>query len=138
MPPTIELEADAATGLELPSARAAAPPGQRYTLRPDDQPVLTLRASVPETEAERFIADALHDIRVFMQEHHVTAAGPPFSICRPHGTTVDIEAGWPTATNAPAGTSRIHSGSLPRSLTGPRPRPNPIDEAERRRYALQP
>ena len=106
MSSTIELEQDAATG----------------SLLSDDQPVLSMRASVPRPEAESFIAGALHDVRVFMHEHHVTAAGPPFSICRPDGATVDIEAGWPTAANPPAGTDRIHSGSLPRSLTGQRDR----------------
>ena len=45
-------------------------------------------------------------------------AGPPFSICRPHGSEVDVEAGWPTA--APLnGTGRIHGGSVPRSLLEP-------------------
>ena len=48
-------------------------------------------------------------------------AGPPFSICRPHGSEVDVEAGWPTA--APLnGTGRIHGGSVPRSLLEPETR----------------
>jgi hypothetical protein len=104
-----QLEEDAATGLELPAGRAA-----------PDQPVLSVRGSVPKAEAERFIADALRDIRVFMQEHDVAPAGPPFTICRPRGSCLDVEAGWPTAVKCLAGSSRIHAGLLPRSLTGPR------------------
>jgi hypothetical protein len=99
-------------GGSSPSDTDIATPG------PHDQPVLSIRASVPETEAATFIADALHDVRVYMQEHHVQPAGPPFSICRARETQVDVEAGWPTA--APlAGTGRIHGGALPRSLLEP-------------------
>jgi len=88
--------------------------------RTDDQPILSTRAVVPRPDAEAFIAASLHDIRVFMQEHHIAAAGPPFSVCRPRGGDLDIEVGWPTATKALAGTGRIHAGSLPRSLAGTR------------------
>jgi hypothetical protein len=101
---TIDLE-----GLDVQSVRTA-----------PDQPVLSIRGSVPKAEAERFIAEALHDIRVFMQEHDVTPSGPPFSICRPRESGLDVEAGWPTAVKPVGGSSRIHAGSLPRSLTGPR------------------
>lgn len=80
-----------------------------------DQPILSVRGAVPETDAGAFIAEALHDIRAYMQEHHISSAGPPFSICRPRGSSVDVEAAWPTA-GAVAGTSRIHAGSIPRSL----------------------
>lgn len=100
MPTTIELEEDAARVLEPSPMRAA--------------PILSIRASVPKTEAESFIADALRDIRTYLQEHNVSPAGPPFSICRPCGSEVDIEAGWPTATTL-TGTSRIHGGALPSS-----------------------
>jgi hypothetical protein len=80
-----------------------------------DQPILSIRASVPGADACGFIADALRDVRAFMQEHRIRAAGAPFSICRPHGAAVDIEVGWPTAGPA-TGTGRIHAGSLPGSL----------------------
>ncbi len=102
----------------------------------DEQQVLSIRDLVPKEDAQRFIADALHDIRVFMQEHDLAPAGPPFSICRLRGDDLDLEAGWPTATKPLAGTSRIHSGSLPRALTGPRARPSVGDAAERRAYVL--
>jgi hypothetical protein len=102
MPTTIELEEDAARVLEPSPPRAA--------------PILSIRASVPKSEAESFIADALHDIRTYLQEHDVSPAGPPFSICRPRGSEVDIEAGWPTARQL-AGTRRIHGGALPSSFT---------------------
>lgn len=102
MPATIELPEDATAAFELP--------------------VLSIRALVSEGESERFIAEALRDVRVFMQAHHISATGPPFAICRPDGDDVDIEAGWPTGTKTLASTSRIHSGSLPRSLTGPQAR----------------
>lgn len=92
----------------------------RPGLAAPDQRVLSIRGSVPKAQADRFIAEALHEIRDFMHEHDVTASGPPFSICRPHGNSLDIEAGWPTAGKPQAGTSRIHAGLLPRSLTGPR------------------
>lgn len=87
-------------------------------MSPHIQPILSIRASVDGADADAFVAGALRDIRVYMQEHHVPPAGPPFSICRPRGETVDVEAGWPTARPLP-GTSRIHSGALPSSLTGP-------------------
>lgn len=98
----------------------------------DEQQVLSIRDLVAKEDAQWFIAAALHDIRVFMQEHALSPAGPPFSICRPRGDDLDIEAGWPTATKPLASTSRIHSGSLPRALTGPRARPSMGDAAERR------
>jgi hypothetical protein len=100
---------------------------QRYTLQSADQPVLSIRGSVPRAKADRFIAEALHDIRVFMREHDVTPAGPPFSICRSRGSSLDVEAGWPTAVKPPAGSTRIHVGSLPRSLTGPRGAVNSVE-----------
>lgn len=103
----------------------------------NEQQVLSIRHQVPREDAQRFIADALHDIRVFMEEHDVSAAGPPFSICRPRGDTLDIEAGWPTATKPLPGTSRIHSGSLPRTLTGPRERPNADNAVEGCEYVLE-
>ena len=84
-----------------------------------DQPILSIRAAVPKEDAERFISDALHEIRVFMQESQISASGPPFSICRPRENELDIEAGWPTVSRPPAGTGRIHGGSVPRSYTGP-------------------
>lgn len=88
------------------------------TAGPYDQPVLSIRASISKADAAEFIADALHDVRAYMHEHHLQAAGPPFSICRTSGTKIDIEVGWPT-TEPGGGTSRIHGGVLPRSLVGP-------------------
>lgn len=129
MPTTIKLESATPTRRELPFAPAARAARRESTLRAADQPILSIRASVPKAEAPRFIAGALHDIRVFMQEHAVAAAGPPFSICRPRGSDLDIEAGWPTTTEPLAGTSRIHNGTLPRSFTGPR------DSAQMRPHA---
>ncbi|HUZ16563.1 MAG TPA: hypothetical protein VMU72_10385 [Gaiellaceae bacterium] len=82
-----------------------------------EQPILSIRATVPELEADAFTAEALHDVRVYMQEHDVAPAGPPFSIRRPRGDEVDVEAGWPTA-GPLSGTTRIHSGLIPRSLAG--------------------
>jgi hypothetical protein len=91
---------------------------QRSTERPHDQPVLSIRASVPESEAGEFVAGALHDIRVYLQEHHERPAGPPFSIRWPAGRAMDIEAGLPTEARLP-GSGRIHGGALPRSLLEP-------------------
>lgn len=84
-----------------------------------EQPILSIRGTVPEPEADAFAAEALHDVRVYMQEHGVAPAGPPLSIRRQRGDEVDIDAGWPTASLL-AGTSRIHSGLVPHSLAGHR------------------
>jgi hypothetical protein len=86
--------------------------------RPEDQPVLSVRGTTSEGEAESFIADALRDVRVYLQEHHIETVGPPFSICRPRGDEIDVEAGWPLAAPLP-GTGRIHGGAIPRSLLEP-------------------
>jgi hypothetical protein len=85
---------------------------------PGTQPTLSIRATVSKDDVSEFIAAALHDIRAYMEEHHATVAGPPFSICRGSGSTFDVEAGWPVA-QAIAGTSRIHSGTLPTALVRP-------------------
>lgn len=82
-----------------------------------EQPILSIRATVPALEADAFTEEALHDVRVYMQEHDVAPAGPPFAIRRQRGDDVDIEAGWPIA-GPLTGTSRIHSGLVPRSLAG--------------------
>jgi hypothetical protein len=93
--------------------------------RPDNQPVLSIRASVPPNRAAQFVAEALHDVRAYMQEHHATAAGPPFSICRRSGgADIDVEAGWPVVT-AVASTNRIHSGALPDALLRRHATPDP-------------
>jgi hypothetical protein len=118
LPTSTELQEDAATGFEARYAQASAAARHERIPQHDDQPILSIRDSVPEAEAEKFIADALHDIRVFMQEHDLRPAGPPFSLCRARGGNLDIEAGWPTAGQPHVGTSRVHGGSLPRSLTG--------------------
>jgi hypothetical protein len=86
--------------------------------RLDQQAILSVRACVREEEAEAFIANTLHDVRAYMQEHHVQPAGPPFSISRPRDGAIDIEAGWPIAKAVP-GTGRIHGGALPRSFLEP-------------------
>ena len=85
---------------------------------PGTQPTLSIRATVSKDDVSEFIATALHDIRTYMQEHHATVAGPPFSICRGSGSTFDVEAGWPVE-QAISGTSRIHSGTLPTALVRP-------------------
>jgi hypothetical protein len=78
-----------------------------------EQPALSIRARVHDEDAAQFIRDALRDIRAYMQEHHVNAAGPPFSICLPvPPDRLDIEAGWPLEVPVD-GTGRIHSSSLP-------------------------
>ncbi len=87
-----------------------------------EQPILSVRATLPEEQADAFVAEALRDVRVYMQEHDVAPAGPPFSIVRSCGSEVDVEAGWPTASLL-SGTSRIHSGTVPRSLVGRRSAP---------------
>lgn len=110
-----ELGEDTATGYRNPAALAT--PGARHQRTSANQPVLSIRGAVPKEEDRAFIAEALHDIRLFMHEHEIPPAGPPFSICEPRGSYLEIEAGWPTSTQA-LGTSRIHSGSLPRSLAG--------------------
>jgi hypothetical protein len=81
----------------------------------DDQPVLSIRTSVPTEQAAATIAEALRDIRSYLEEHHETPTGPPFSICHAQEDAVDIEAGWPTVRPL-GGSGRIHSGLLPRSL----------------------
>jgi hypothetical protein len=93
---------------------AAAAPRHRPLSQSDEQQVLSIRGLVAEEDAQRFIADALHDIRVFMQEHDLSPAGPPFSIHHLRGDDLDIEAGWPTATRPLAGTSRIRRSRAPR------------------------
>ena len=113
MPTTIEIEDEVAVGIELASEPAAPLARHKETA----QPVLSVRASVRKSEARTFIAGALHDIRLFMHEHDVEPAGPPFSICTPHGRDLDIEAGWPTLRPL-IGTNRIHAGALPPSLIG--------------------
>ena len=85
---------------------------------PGTQPTLSIRATVSKGDVSEFIATALHDIRAYMQEHHATVAGPPFTICRGSGSTFDVEAGWPVE-QAISGTSRIHSGTLPTALVRP-------------------
>lgn len=89
---------------------------RRDPARAGDQTVLSIRATVARADCERFVAEALHDIRVYLQEHDVAPSGPPFSVSRPSGRDLDIEAGWPTAQPL-RGTSRIHAGALPGSLT---------------------
>lgn len=83
-----------------------------------DDPVLSIRGRIPAGEADAFIADALRDIRAYMHEHHLEAAGPPFAIRRPLGSELDVEAGWPTGAPVP-GAGRIHGGALPHSLLEP-------------------
>ncbi len=118
MPTTTADKKAAPTATGPAAARTAPALGRELTPQSDDQPLLSIRASVPAADADTFIAAALHDIRVYLQEHHVTPAGPPFSICRRRGSMLDVEAGWPTAKPL-AGTGRIRSGALPRLLTGP-------------------
>jgi hypothetical protein len=77
-------------------------------------PVLSTRAAVDETETERFVADALDEIRAYMHGREIEPAGPPFAITHPGGLegTVDVEAGW-LLDRPVAGERRIHGGTLP-------------------------
>jgi hypothetical protein len=103
---------------ETPASRHDAAPR-----RSGNRPVLSIRASVPADRAAEFVAAALADIRAYIQEHHATVSGAPFSICRDSGGgTIDVEAGWPVVEPV-AGTNRIHSGMLPGSLLHSSARP---------------
>jgi hypothetical protein len=87
-----------------------------------ERAVVTIRARVRADASDDFIAEALRDIRAYLQEHHTRPIGPPFAICQPCGSgQLDVEAGWPIPQPIP-GTSRIHTGTVPtalaRSLTG--------------------
>jgi hypothetical protein len=115
-----ELEDHAPLGLELdfPWASPMSNVRPRSARSLSDEPVLSIRARVPTDQASVFVTDALHAIRVYLQEHHVQPAGPPFSISRPSGAECDIEAGWPTTVPV-QGSGRIHGGALPRSLLQP-------------------
>lgn len=129
MPTAAPPEPDATTGREPPTAPAASRTLHLRSMPLDFQPILSIRASVPTADANEFIADALRDIRAYLEEHHISPAGPPFSICRPSGSSLDVEAGWPTERPC-TGTSRIHAGAHPRSLTGPQSRPHPVEPPE--------
>ncbi len=122
MPTTTRLQGGELAELEQLSARAAPAVGQPHNVSSASQPILSIRATVPAAGAEEFIAEALHAVRAYMQEHHVRPVGPPFSICRPRGSSVDVEAGWPTAKPL-TGTGRIHGGALPAALGGMRSEP---------------
>jgi hypothetical protein len=112
--PTVQR--DPSSGTRVPRHDAAA-------RSPDNQPILSIRASVPAERAAEFIAAALGDIRAYIHEHHAAVAGAPFSICRDSGGgTIDVEAGWPVVEPV-AGTSRIHGGMLPGSLAPSPARP---------------
>ena len=79
-------------------------------------PVLSIRSRVHERDAAGFIAQALGDIRAYMQEHHAFPAGPPITISRTcNAEGIDVEAGWPVIEPI-SGTNRIHSGALPSAL----------------------
>ena len=80
------------------------------------QPVLTIRARVPESVLPIFVSVALHRIRLYMGEHDLAIAAPPFTVTRPSPErgVVDVEAGWPTTSLAP-GSGSIHGGMLPRN-----------------------
>jgi hypothetical protein len=118
IPPVVEESVLSETELEPAWASAGRTVRHLFARRPEDQPVLSIRATISERDAESFIIDALRDVRVYMQERDIRPVGPPFSICRPRGNEVDIEAGWPLA--APlSGRGRIHGGAIPRSLLEP-------------------
>jgi hypothetical protein len=81
-----------------------------------ERAVLTIRARVRAAAAHEFIAEALRDVRAYLEEHHARPIGPPFSICRACGRgELDVEAGWPITKPVP-GTTRIHTGTLPTAL----------------------
>lgn len=100
---------EATTTAARPACRSASPTDSL-------QPVLTIRAKVPESAVPVFVSDALHRIRLYMGEHEVAIAAPPFTVTRPSSErgVVDAEAGWPTVGLA-SGSGSIHGGMLPRS-----------------------
>ena len=81
------------------------------------QPVITKRGQVATDDSNRFIRDALEDVRAYMHEHELDPAGPPFAICTPAAEPglVDVEAGWPLDQIA-QGAGAIHSATLPRAV----------------------
>ena len=80
------------------------------------QRVLSIRSRVERAQVPSFIHDALGEIRVYIEEHHVDVQGPPFSISRQTGGHgLDVEVGWPVGL-APGGTGRIAYRELPAGL----------------------
>lgn len=78
------------------------------------QPVISRRGHVSADDSNRFIRQALEDIRAYMREHDLDPAGPPFAICTPTGRPglIDIETGWPLDQIA-QGAGAIHGATLP-------------------------
>jgi hypothetical protein len=79
------------------------------------QPVLTIRGCVEAPKVPAFIREALHEIRVYIEDQRVEVRGEPFSVI--HSTSaagVDVEAGWPVSESA--GTGRISPGAMPLCL----------------------
>ena len=78
------------------------------------QPVISKRGQVAADDSNRFIREALEDVRAYMHEHDLDPAGPPFAMCIPTAKPglVDVEAGWPIDRIA-QGAGAIHSATLP-------------------------
>jgi hypothetical protein len=122
MTPTVPVERirrrhDASARAWIPEGGRISDPGyDRSPSQPDAlQPVLSIRACVERAEVPSFIRDALGEIRVHIEDHHIEVQGSPFSICHPTSRhRVDVEAGWPVG--QAVGTDQISAGSLPSGL----------------------
>jgi hypothetical protein len=86
------------------------------TRRAGQQTILSIRATINESDTTSFLEDALDAIHAYMQQHDIQPAGGPFALCRSTGeNTIDIEAGWPLERPV-EGHGRIQCGSLPHGL----------------------
>jgi hypothetical protein len=93
----------------------------RPFLRDAFQPVLTIRGCVEAREVPTFIREALHEIRVYIEDQAIEVRGEPFSVI--HSTSpagVDVEAGWPVSESS--GSGRISPGAMPLCLVRSRRR----------------
>lgn len=100
-------ERDPTTHHRYQGARSSVDPFQR---------VLSIRARVERQDVPSFVHDALTEIRVYIEEHHVDVEGPPFSLSRPAwGHGLDVEVGWPVGV-AFAGAGRVACRDLPAGL----------------------
>ena len=85
---------------------------------PSQQAVLSIRARVDKCDATTFVHESLESIYVYMREHDMHPAGPPFALCKSAGVrAIDVEAGWPLDRSVD-GAGRIHAGSVPTALIG--------------------
>jgi effector-binding domain-containing protein len=82
---------------------------------PDPQPVLSVRASVPVTEAATAQGEALRALWSSLQHQGVRPAGPPYVRYHSFGETgTDMEVGIPVrAAVGAVGQGRVAAGELP-------------------------